>query len=211
MRGSRDRRARTCPTRHRPPGPARRARRRVRAAVTRILRRVVPFEGRCLLTVDPATLLPTGEMVEDGLPSVAMVRFNEIELKEPDFNKFVALAHAARGPRPASVARPRATSTGAFASVSSGGRTASQTSCAGARGRNGKLGRTHAAPRSEASAVHADRGPLRGIAGRTARGRVATGHGAGRCDRRRRRRRARGPRARQHDRDVEPRRRSLVG
>ena len=67
-------------------------------AVTRILRRVVPFEGRCLLTVDPATLLPTGEMVEDGLPSAAMVRFNEIELKEPDFNKFVALAHA---PRPA--------------------------------------------------------------------------------------------------------------
>ena len=68
-------------------------------------------------------------MVEDGLPSAAMVRFNEIELKEPDFNKFVALAHG-RGPWPASVARPRATSTGAFASVSSGGRTASQTSCA---------------------------------------------------------------------------------
>ena len=65
-------------------------------AATRILSRVVRFEGTCLLTVDPATLLPTGEVVEDGLPPAAMVRFTEIELKEPDFNKFVALAHAPR-------------------------------------------------------------------------------------------------------------------
>jgi DNA-binding CsgD family transcriptional regulator len=63
-------------------------------AVTRILRRAVPFDGVCLLTVDPATLLPTGEIVEDGLPAAAMIRLTEIELREPDFNKFTSLARA---------------------------------------------------------------------------------------------------------------------
>ena len=63
-------------------------------AVTRILGRAVPFDGVCLLTVDPATLLPTGEVVEDGLPAAAMIRLTEIELREPDFNKFTALARA---------------------------------------------------------------------------------------------------------------------
>ena len=61
-------------------------------AVTRILGRAVPFDGVCLLTIDPATLLPTGEIVEDGLPAAAMIRLTEIELREPDFNKFTALA-----------------------------------------------------------------------------------------------------------------------
>jgi DNA-binding CsgD family transcriptional regulator len=63
-------------------------------AVSRILRRAVPFDGVCLLTIDPATLLPTGEIVEDGLPAAAMIRLTEIELREPDFNKFTALARA---------------------------------------------------------------------------------------------------------------------
>ena len=63
-------------------------------AVTRILGRAVPFDGICLLTMDPATLLPTGEIVEDGLPAAAMIRLTEIELREPDFNKFTALARA---------------------------------------------------------------------------------------------------------------------
>jgi len=63
-------------------------------AVTRILRRAVPFDGVCLLTIDPATLLPTGEIVEDGLPAAAVIRLTEIELREPDFNKFTALARA---------------------------------------------------------------------------------------------------------------------
>jgi DNA-binding NarL/FixJ family response regulator len=61
--------------------------------ITRCLQRAVPFEGSCLLTVDPATLLPTGEVVENGLPPAARVRLTEIELGEPDFNKFAALAH----------------------------------------------------------------------------------------------------------------------
>ena len=32
--------------------------------MTRILKRAVPFDGVGLLTVDPATLLPTSEVVE---------------------------------------------------------------------------------------------------------------------------------------------------
>jgi DNA-binding NarL/FixJ family response regulator len=60
--------------------------------------RAVPSDGTCLLTLDPATLLPTSEVVENGLPPVAMLRLTEIEQREPDFNKFVALA---RSPQPA--------------------------------------------------------------------------------------------------------------
>ena len=67
-------------------------------AASRCLYRAVPFEGTCLLTVDPATLLPTGSLVENGLPDAATARLTEIELGEPDVNKFTALA---RGPRPA--------------------------------------------------------------------------------------------------------------
>jgi len=66
--------------------------------VTRLLRRVVPFDGMCLLTMDPATLLPTGDVVENGLSPSATVRLTEIELREPDVNKFT---HLARGHRPA--------------------------------------------------------------------------------------------------------------
>jgi hypothetical protein len=61
-------------------------------AVTRIVRRAIPFEGTCLLTFDPSTRLPTGEAVEYGLPSAAMARLSEIELRERDFNKFTVLA-----------------------------------------------------------------------------------------------------------------------
>jgi DNA-binding CsgD family transcriptional regulator len=60
----------------------------------RTLQRAVPFEGVCLLTVDPATLLPTGEIVQNGLPQPARIRLTEIELGEPDVNKFTALAGA---------------------------------------------------------------------------------------------------------------------
>jgi DNA-binding CsgD family transcriptional regulator len=67
-------------------------------AATRALRRAVPFEGTCLLTVDPATLLPTAEIVQGGLPAEATARLTEIELGEPDFTKFTELA---RSPSPA--------------------------------------------------------------------------------------------------------------
>jgi len=66
-------------------------------AAARAVRRGIPFDGVCLLTLDPATLLPTGEtLVEDALPAGAMPRLAEIELTEPDFNKFRVLARAKR-------------------------------------------------------------------------------------------------------------------
>lgn len=60
-----------------------------------VVRRAVPADGVCLLTRDPATLLPTSECVQDGLPTEAMPRLGEIERREPDVNKFTALAQRA--------------------------------------------------------------------------------------------------------------------
>lgn len=60
-------------------------------AVGELLGRLVPCEGTCLQTMDPATLLPTGEYVENGLPSSELLRLIEIELREPDINKWVTL------------------------------------------------------------------------------------------------------------------------
>ena len=61
-------------------------------AAARAVGRVVPFDGVCVLTMDPATLLPTGEVVENGLPGSARPRMAEIEIGEPDFLKFGELA-----------------------------------------------------------------------------------------------------------------------
>ncbi|MGH3951026.1 MAG: hypothetical protein ACRDSE_18235 [Pseudonocardiaceae bacterium] len=65
-------------------------------AVGDALGRAVPAEGTCLMTTDPATMLPTAEFVENGLPAAEMLRLVEIEVREPDFNKWVQLAHADR-------------------------------------------------------------------------------------------------------------------
>lgn len=64
----------------------------------RRLRRGVAFNGYCLMTMDPATLLPTGHVIENGLPDDTTPRLAEIEAQEPDFNKFAELA---RNRRPA--------------------------------------------------------------------------------------------------------------
>jgi DNA-binding CsgD family transcriptional regulator len=58
----------------------------------RVLNRAVPFEGVCLLTMDPATLVATGEVVENGLPDAAFARMAEIEHRGEDFNAFRSLA-----------------------------------------------------------------------------------------------------------------------
>ncbi|MGP4024565.1 helix-turn-helix transcriptional regulator [Actinomadura sp. 3N407] len=65
-------------------------------AVGDALGRAVPAEGTCLMTVDPATMLPTAEFVENGLPAAGLLRLVEIEAREPDFNKWVQLARADR-------------------------------------------------------------------------------------------------------------------
>lgn len=69
---------------------------RLAREAARLVRRDVAFDGSCLLTLDPATLLPTGEHVENGLPPATAARLTEIELREPDVNKFTDLARAAR-------------------------------------------------------------------------------------------------------------------
>jgi DNA-binding CsgD family transcriptional regulator len=50
----------------------------------------------CVVTLDPATLLPTGHVIENGLPDSAMARYMEIEIREPDVNKFADLARDGR-------------------------------------------------------------------------------------------------------------------
>jgi DNA-binding CsgD family transcriptional regulator len=60
----------------------------------RVLARAVPFDGVCVLTMDPATHLPTGEIVQNGLPAAATARLTEIELSGADVNTFAALARA---------------------------------------------------------------------------------------------------------------------
>ncbi|MEO3828831.1 helix-turn-helix transcriptional regulator [Actinomadura sp. B10D3] len=67
-------------------------------AVGDALARAVPAEGTCLMTTDPATMLPTAEFVENGLPAAELLRLVEIEVREPDFNSWAQLA---RAPRPA--------------------------------------------------------------------------------------------------------------
>ena len=63
---------------------------------TRILARGVPFDGVCVLTMDPARLLPTGEVVENALPKAATARMAEIEIRGDDVNAFAALARSGR-------------------------------------------------------------------------------------------------------------------
>ena len=63
-------------------------------AVGSALLRAVPAEGTCLMTLDPATMLPTAEYVENGLPAAELLRLVEIEVREPDFNKWTQLARA---------------------------------------------------------------------------------------------------------------------
>jgi DNA-binding CsgD family transcriptional regulator len=65
-------------------------------AVGDALGRVVPAEGTCLMTMDPATMLPTAEFVENGLPAAEMLRLVETEVREPDYNKWVQLAQDGR-------------------------------------------------------------------------------------------------------------------
>jgi DNA-binding CsgD family transcriptional regulator len=64
----------------------------------RLLQRVVPFEGFCSLTLDPATLLPTSHLTHNSMRPEDIPRLAENEYLHEDFNKFAVLA---RSPRPA--------------------------------------------------------------------------------------------------------------
>jgi DNA-binding CsgD family transcriptional regulator len=63
-------------------------------AASRVLRRAVPFDGVCVVTMDPSTLLPTSEFVDSGLPVSTRVRMAEIEGSGEDHNAFSALARS---------------------------------------------------------------------------------------------------------------------
>ena len=61
-----------------------------------ILARAVPFDWVCVLTMDPATLMPTGGMVENGVPTAAYPRLKEIEFGGEDFTALRSLALSER-------------------------------------------------------------------------------------------------------------------
>jgi DNA-binding CsgD family transcriptional regulator len=65
-------------------------------AAARILTRAVAFDGVCVVTMDPATSLPTSEVVLDGLPPETAFRMAEIEVRDRDFNTFDALVRSGR-------------------------------------------------------------------------------------------------------------------
>ena len=62
----------------------------------RIIARAVPFEGVCVLTMDPATLVPTGAVIENGPPAATHPRLKEIEFRGEDVNPFRSLALSER-------------------------------------------------------------------------------------------------------------------
>jgi DNA-binding CsgD family transcriptional regulator len=66
----------------------------------RLLQRVVPFDGFCSLTLDPATLLPTSHFTHNSMRPEDVPRLAENEYLREDFNKFAALA---RSPCPAAI------------------------------------------------------------------------------------------------------------
>ena len=60
------------------------------------LRRAIPFDGVAVVAFDPATALPIGEWADNALVGDAGARLLDIELSEPDVNKFSELAASGR-------------------------------------------------------------------------------------------------------------------
>jgi DNA-binding NarL/FixJ family response regulator len=69
----------------------------------RALRRAVSFDGAAVVAFDPATALPVDKWIDNSLTGSAGARLAEIELHEPDVNKFRQLAVS--GPRAASLSQ----------------------------------------------------------------------------------------------------------
>jgi DNA-binding CsgD family transcriptional regulator len=61
-------------------------------AAARPLRRVIPFDAACWLTLDPATLLVTGHVAQSSFEPHEVPRLGRNEYLEDDVNKFSALA-----------------------------------------------------------------------------------------------------------------------
>ena len=65
-------------------------------AAARVLGPAVPFDGVCVVTMDPSTQLPTSEFVDSGLPESTRARMAEIEGGGRDHNAFGVLARSDR-------------------------------------------------------------------------------------------------------------------
>jgi DNA-binding CsgD family transcriptional regulator len=66
----------------------------------RILRKAIPFDGFCSMTVDPATMLLTSHIAHDSVRPEDVPQLGRNEFLEEDVNKFAVLA---RAPRPAGI------------------------------------------------------------------------------------------------------------
>lgn len=62
-------------------------------AAGQVLGRLVPYDGVCWFTMDPATSLPTSHVSERSIPPEQVPRLAQNEYTEPDVNKFSMLAH----------------------------------------------------------------------------------------------------------------------
>jgi len=62
----------------------------------RILRRGIPFDGYCSMTVDPASMLLTSHIAHDSVRPEDVARLAQNEFIDEDVNKFAALARARR-------------------------------------------------------------------------------------------------------------------
>lgn len=58
-----------------------------------VLRRLIPYDGVCWFTLDPATALPTSHISRRSIPPEQVPLLAQNEYGEPDVNKFVELAH----------------------------------------------------------------------------------------------------------------------
>lgn len=65
-------------------------------AAARTIGRAVPFDGVCVLTMDPATRLPTAGVAENALPAEAFAQMAQIEYCSEDYNRWGDLARAGR-------------------------------------------------------------------------------------------------------------------
>ncbi|KAA8888894.1 LuxR family transcriptional regulator [Nocardia colli] len=68
----------------------------VQCAVAAVLRQAVAFDAWCALTIDPASVLPTGGFHRDGLPLEYMPQLLEIEARGDDALALPTLARGAR-------------------------------------------------------------------------------------------------------------------
>lgn len=66
------------------------------AAAGRVIGRMVPYDGVCWFTLDPATALPTSHVSERSIPPEKVPRLAQNEYGEHDVNKFATLARRQR-------------------------------------------------------------------------------------------------------------------